>query len=97
MEEKLDDIAQGERPWVPMMREFYDPFAETLDRAQREIQHVNQTAEVTDQVCNKCGKPMSIKDSLIAASALTHDLSLATLNRRDFEPAKVRLVDPSAR
>jgi DNA topoisomerase-1 len=61
MEEKLDDIAQGERPWVPMMREFYDPFAETLERAQREIQHVNQAAELTDQICNKCGKLMAIK------------------------------------
>ncbi|MCC7371578.1 MAG: type I DNA topoisomerase [Chloroflexi bacterium] len=61
MEQKLDDIAQGERPWVPVMREFYDPFAETLDRAQREVQHVNQTAEVTDKLCDKCGKPMSIK------------------------------------
>jgi DNA topoisomerase-1 len=44
-----------------MMRAFYDPFAETLERAQRDIQHVNQTAEITDQLCNKCGLPMSIK------------------------------------
>lgn len=42
------------------------------------------------------GRPMSIKDSLIAATALTHDLEFATLNRRDFEPARVRLVDPLA-
>src|SRR3954451_18159946 len=61
MEEKLDDIAQGERPWVPVMREFYDPFAETLERAPREIQHVTEAAEVTAQVGNKCGKPMAIK------------------------------------
>jgi toxin FitB len=40
------------------------------------------------------GRPMSIKDSLIAASALAHDLALATLNRRHFEPAQVKLVDP---
>jgi hypothetical protein len=40
------------------------------------------------------GRPMSLKDSLIAATALTHDLTVATLNRRDFEPAKVRLADP---
>lgn len=40
------------------------------------------------------GRPMSIKDSLIAATALAHDLALATLNRRDFEPAQVKLVDP---
>jgi predicted nucleic acid-binding protein len=42
------------------------------------------------------GRPMSIKDSLIAASALAHDVSLVTLNRRDFEPAQVSLVDPFA-
>ena len=43
----------------------------------------------------KRGRPMSIKDSLIAASALAHGLAIATLNRRDFEPAGVRLVDPT--
>jgi len=42
------------------------------------------------------GKPMSIKDSLIAATALAHDLALVTLNQRDFKPARVQLVDPSA-
>lgn len=42
------------------------------------------------------GRPMSIKDSLIAATALAHDLELATLNLRDFESARLKLVDPSA-
>jgi len=42
------------------------------------------------------GRAMPIKDSMIAASALAHDLALVTLNRRDFEPARVRLVDPVA-
>ena len=41
------------------------------------------------------GRPMSIKESLIAATALAHDLMLATLNQRDFKPAQVQLVDPS--
>lgn len=42
------------------------------------------------------GRPMSVKDSLIAATALTHDLPLATLNQKDFEPAGVKLVEPVA-
>jgi predicted nucleic acid-binding protein len=42
------------------------------------------------------GRPMSIKDSLIAATALAHDLAVVTLNQRDFKPAQVQLVDPSA-
>ena len=39
------------------------------------------------------GRAMPIKDSLIAATALTHGFPLATLNRRDFEPARVQLID----
>jgi predicted nucleic acid-binding protein len=42
------------------------------------------------------GRAMPIKDSLIAATALSHDLTIATLNRRDFEAAGVTLVDPAA-
>ena len=41
------------------------------------------------------GKPMPIKDSLIAATALNHGLQLATHNRQDFEACGVELVDPS--
>jgi len=40
------------------------------------------------------GQAMPIKDSLIAATALTHDLTVATRNVADFSKAKVRVVDP---
>lgn len=40
------------------------------------------------------GRAMPIKDSLIAATALSHDLAIVTLNRRDFDAAGVRIVDP---
>jgi predicted nucleic acid-binding protein len=40
------------------------------------------------------GRAMPIKDSLIAATALTHDLVVVTRNRADFEKADVRVVDP---
>jgi predicted nucleic acid-binding protein len=42
------------------------------------------------------GQAMPIKDSLIAATALTHDLTVATRNRADFSRAGVRVVDPFA-
>lgn len=42
------------------------------------------------------GQAMPIKDSLIAATALSHDLTIATLDRRDFEAAGVTVVDPAA-
>ena len=41
------------------------------------------------------GKAMPIKDSLIAATALTHDLAVVTLNLKDFQAAGVQLLDPT--
>ena len=40
------------------------------------------------------GRSMPIKDSLIAATALTHDIAVVTRNRIDFAKAEVRVVDP---
>jgi hypothetical protein len=42
------------------------------------------------------GKAMPIKDSLIAATAIVHDLAIATRNRGDFANSGVRIVDPFA-
>jgi predicted nucleic acid-binding protein len=39
------------------------------------------------------GRSMPIKDSLIAATALTHGLAVVTRNRRDFAKAEVEVVD----
>ena len=57
MEEELDGVAQGEREWVPMLRDFYDPFHEAVDKANETFSR----AEETDEVCEKCGQPMAIK------------------------------------
>lgn len=42
------------------------------------------------------GKAMPVKDSLIAATALVHGLTVVTRNRVDFQKAGVRIVDPFA-
>ncbi len=40
------------------------------------------------------GRAMPIKDSIIAATALAYNLTIATRNRTDFEKAGVKIVDP---
>jgi predicted nucleic acid-binding protein len=42
----------------------------------------------------RAGRAMPLKDSLVAATALAHDLTVATRNRADFEKAGVRIVNP---
>ena len=40
------------------------------------------------------GRAMPVRDSLIAATALTHGMTVVTRNRQDFEKAGVRIIDP---
>ncbi len=61
MEDHLDEIANGGTEWVPIVREFYTPFKENLERKKEEISKKDITEEATDQVCEKCGRAMVIK------------------------------------
>ena len=61
MEEKLDEVSQGERDWVPMLEEFYGPFAEHLLNANENMPRVKPDDEATDETCENCGMPMVIK------------------------------------
>jgi len=61
MEEELDDIASGQRNWVPVIRDFYSPFKDTLQHAEQTMERVKVRDEPTDEVCEKCGRPMVIK------------------------------------
>jgi len=61
MEDELDDIASGERAWVPVMREFYGPFHKSVEQAEQQMTRVKIADEPTDEICEKCGRPMVIK------------------------------------
>jgi DNA topoisomerase-1 len=61
MEEKLDEVASGERPWPPVVEQFYTPFHESLEKAGESIERVKIEPEPTDEVCEKCGRPMVIR------------------------------------
>ena len=63
VEEELDDIASGERKWTPVLKQFYGPFDEAIERALKEAERVprDQIDEETDEVCEQCERPMVIK------------------------------------
>ena len=61
MEEKLDQIAEGGVEWKKIIREFYGPFHSNLEVKYKEVEKENMD-QPTDEVCEKCGKPMIIKN-----------------------------------
>ncbi len=61
MEEKLDAIAAGEQAWVPMLREFYAPFAASVEKARDKMPVVELKPEPTGELCPECGKPLVVK------------------------------------
>jgi DNA topoisomerase-1 len=60
MEEELDEVARGEREWVPLLREFFGPLKERVDVKRRELKRRDFTTEETDEVCSE-GHPMVIR------------------------------------
>jgi DNA topoisomerase-1 len=63
MEEELDEIADGEKRWQSVIKDFYDPFSKLLEQKYHDVSKKEITEEKTDQICEKCGKPMVIKIS----------------------------------
>jgi len=61
MEDDLDKIAAGERNWVTVLSEFYDPFKRQLQAAARNMKPVQIAPEETGLLCDKCGHPMIVK------------------------------------
>lgn len=61
LEDKLDEVAQGERPWVPVVQEFYEPLTRDLERANAEVERIKPAEVPTDEVCS-LGHPMVIKE-----------------------------------
>jgi len=61
MEEELDEIEDGKRKWVDVLKEFYDSFINEFNKASLEMQNVKRQVVYTDEKCSMCGKPMVIK------------------------------------
>ena len=61
MEGDLDKIARGEIEWKPMLKNFYTPFMENLEKKEKELSKKELTEETTDEKCPECGKDLIIK------------------------------------
>ncbi|WP_298464202.1 type I DNA topoisomerase [uncultured Mitsuokella sp.] len=61
LENELDEIAEGRIGKNQLLREFYGPFEETLEEADKAIGHVELPVEVSNVKCELCGRMMVVK------------------------------------
>ena len=61
VENEFDNIAEGKEEWKKMIKEFYGPFEENVERVEKELEHVELVDEVSDVPCDKCGRMMVYK------------------------------------
>lgn len=61
MESLLDGVAEGTVEWKEIIRNFYPDLKVAIDEAEKELEHVKIEDEVTDVICDKCGRNMVVK------------------------------------
>ena len=61
IENQFDEIAEGKEEWKKVIKDFYKPFIEEVEKVEKELEHVELQDEVSDVVCEKCGKLMVYK------------------------------------
>jgi DNA topoisomerase-1 len=61
LEDELDAVSRGEKEWVPLMREFWDPFKQLVVEKDEKVSRKDVTTEELDEACPKCGKPLTLR------------------------------------
>jgi len=61
MEEDLDHVEDGKEDWVRVLASFYESFEKRLEVAEEEMKEIEIQDEVSDEICEKCGRHLVYK------------------------------------
>ena len=61
MEQQLDEIEEGKENWQKILDNFYAGFKDRLKVAEEKMEKVTIEDEVSEEICDKCGRPMVFK------------------------------------
>lgn len=61
LEDDLDAVSRGEKDWIPLMRDFWQPFNSLIQEKETSVQRKDVTQEALDEKCPECGNPLSIR------------------------------------
>ena len=61
LENDLDQIACGDKKWIPVLEEFWSPFKSKVDEIETSVTKKDVTTEATDEKCPSCGQELVIR------------------------------------
>ncbi len=62
LEDTLDAIARGEKEWIPVLDEFWQPFVRQIEEVDEQVRRKDVTTEILeDSSCPKCQQPLAIR------------------------------------
>ena len=61
IETNFDKVAEGKEEWKKVIKDFYKPFIKEVEKVEKDLEHVELQDEVSDVVCDKCGRMMVYK------------------------------------
>ncbi len=61
LEDNLDAVSRGEKDWIPLMKDFWQPFKDLVKEKDETVQRKDVTQEALDEKCPECGNPLSIR------------------------------------
>ncbi|KTD02948.1 type I DNA topoisomerase [Legionella feeleii] len=61
LEDTLDAVSRGEKDWIPVLEEFWQPFIQQIHSTDEQVQRKDVTTEILDDKCPKCEKPLAIR------------------------------------
>jgi DNA topoisomerase-1 len=61
LEDDLDAVSRGEKQWVPLLRQFWQPFVTLIAAKDEGLKRQDVTQEALDEACPDCGSKLSIR------------------------------------
>lgn len=61
LEDQLDEIARGEKQWIPVLEKFWGDFHQKIIDIGESVKRADVTTEILDEKCPKCQHPLSLK------------------------------------
>lgn len=97
LEDELDEVSRGERQWIPLLDEFWKPFAKQIEKIDGSVQRSDVTHEKMDEACPECGKPLSIRlgrtGRFIGCTGYPECSYTRSVEKTGDEPAEEETID----